>query len=99
MNWLRRLSIPGVVLLLLVGVSCTSTDSALTEAPVAASEQSSPSLGLIGDLTGGLTGTVDGLTGAVVGTLGKVTDLLLCSPQPYAVTTATIGPKGGEIVV
>jgi hypothetical protein len=46
-----------------------------------------------------LTGTVDGLTGTLVGTLGTVTDLLLCSPQPYAVTTKTIGPDGGIIAV
>ena len=91
MSWLRRFSILGLALLLTVGVSCTSSDSSLTEAP-AASEQPSPSFGLIGDLTGGLTG-------ALVGTLGSVTDLLLCSPQPYEVTTRTIGPDGGVIAV
>jgi hypothetical protein len=106
MSWLRRSSILVLALLLTVGVGCTSTDSSLTEAPVAASEQPTPSFGLIGDLTDGLsgtvedlTGTVDGLTGTLVGTLGKVTDLLTCSPQPYAVTTKTIGPDGGVILV
>lgn len=99
MSWRRKLSVLGLALLLAVGVSCTSTDSTLTEAPVAASEQPTPSFGLIGDLTDGLTGTVDGLTGTLVGTLGTVTDLLLCSPQPYAVTTSTIGPDGGMIAV
>lgn len=99
MSWRRKLSVLGLALLLAVGVSCTSTDSTLTEAPVAASEQPTPSFGLIGDLTDGLTGTVDGLTGTLVGTLGTVTDLLLCSPQPYAVTTRTIGPDGGMIAV
>lgn len=95
MSWLRRLSILGLALLLTAGVSCTSSDS-LTEAPATVSaDQSSPSYGLIGDL-GDLTG---GLTGTLVGTLGKVTDLLLCSPQPYAVETVTIGPKGGTINV
>lgn len=96
MTWLRRFSIFGLALLLTTGLSCTSTDSTLTEAPVAAStEQSSrpsPSFGIIGDLA-------NGLTGAVVGTLGNVTDLLTCSPLPYAVTTETIGPQGGTIVV
>jgi hypothetical protein len=98
MNWLRRFSILGLALLLTVGVSCTTGDSSPTEVSApSASEQ--PSFGLIGDLGGGLGDLTGGLTGAVVGTLGKVTDLLLCSPQPYAVTTATIGPKGGEIKV
>jgi hypothetical protein len=88
MNWLRRLSILGLALLLTAGVSCTSSDS-LTEAPATVSaDHSSPSYGLIGDLTGTL-----------VGTLGKVTDLLLCSPQPYAVETRTIGSDGGTIKV
>jgi hypothetical protein len=99
MSWRRKLSVLGLALLLALGVSCTSTDSTLTEVPVAASEQPSPSFDLIGDLTGGLTGTVEGLTGTLVGTLGTVTDLLLCSPQPYAVTTRTIGPDGGMIAV
>jgi hypothetical protein len=94
---LRRFSILGLALLLSVGVSCTSTD---TTAPVTSTpEQGSPQFGLIGDLTGGLTGTVDGLTSTVVGTLGKVTDLLLCSPQPYAKVTQTIGQDGGTIRV
>jgi hypothetical protein len=98
MNWLRRSYIFGLALLLAVGVSCTTGDSSPTEvsAPAAAEQ---PSFGLIGDLSGGLGDLPGGLTGAVVGTLGKVTDLLVCSPQPYAVTTATIGPKGGEIRV
>jgi hypothetical protein len=99
MRVLRRLSVLGIVLLLSVGVGCTSTES-LTEAPVSSSpEQGSPQFGLIGDLTGGLTSTVSGLTSTVVGTLGSVTDLLLCSPQPYAVTTQSIGPRGGVIKV
>jgi hypothetical protein len=51
-------------------------------------DQPSPEFGLIGDLTGTL-----------VGTLGKVTDLLTCSPQPYTATTKTVGPMGGFIAV
>jgi hypothetical protein len=98
MSWLRRFSIIGLALLLTAGVSCTQ--SSPTEVPTAASaEQPDPSFGLVGDLTGGLTSTVNDLTGTVVGTLGTVTDLLLCSPQKYAITTETIGPKGGEIRV
>jgi hypothetical protein len=92
MSWFRRLSILGLALLLSVGVSCTSTDSPTEVSVPASTEQSPPSFGLIGGLAGDLTTPV-------VGTLGKVTDLLTCSPQPYAVTTRTIGPKGGKISV
>jgi hypothetical protein len=99
MSWTRRFSVLGLSLLLLVGVSCTSADTSLTEAPIASSDHSTPQFGLVGDLTGGLTNTVGGLTNTVVGTLGTVTDLLLCSPQPYEKETATIGPKGGKIKV
>lgn len=94
MSWLRRFSILGLALLLTMGVSCTPSGSSPTEVSASASE-GQPSFGVIGDLTGGLTD----LTGTVVGTLGQVTDLLTCSPQPYAVTTQTIGPKGGTIFV
>jgi hypothetical protein len=98
MSLLRRFSSVGLALLLLVSVSCTSADT-LTEAPVTNDQQADPSFGLIDDLTGGLTSTVDGLTSTVVGTLGSVTDLLLCSPQPYDSETETIGPEGGIITV
>jgi hypothetical protein len=88
-----------LALLLTVGVGCTSTDT-LTEAPAASSaEQQSPQFGLLGDLTDGLTNTAGDLTGTVVGTLGSVTNLLLCSPQPYVKVTQTIGPNGGTIKV
>lgn len=100
MSWTRRFSVLGFSLLLLVGVSCTSTDAALTEAPVTSSnDQPTPQFGLIGDFTDGLTNTVDDLTTTVVGTLGTVSDLLLCSPQPYAVDTEVIGPEGGVLNV
>jgi hypothetical protein len=98
MSWTRRFSVLGLSLLLLAGVSCTQ-DAGLTEAPVTSNDQPSPQFGLIGDLTDGLTNTVDGLTGTLVGTLGSVTDLLLCSPQPYAVDSDVIGPEGGVLNV
>jgi hypothetical protein len=100
MSWTRRFSVLGFSLLLLVGVSCTTGDAALTEAPVAtSSDQPTPQFGLIDDLTGGLTNTVDDLTGSLVGTLGSVTDLLLCSPQPYDSDTEVVGPEGGMLNV
>jgi hypothetical protein len=91
MNWYRRLTSLALAFVLVAGLSCTSDTTAPMD-PSVEQQQSSPSFGLIGDLT-------DGLTSTVAGTLGNVTDLLLCSPQKYAVTTGTIGPKGGEIVV
>jgi len=100
MRVLRRFSILGLALLLTVGVSCTSSDGTPSEAlGPSVEQQQSPSFGLIGDLTDGLTSTVDGLTTTVVGTLGSVTDLLLCSPQPYAITSQDIGLNGGVLRV
>ena len=88
MSWLRRFSRLGLALLLTAVVSCTSSDTLTGPAATVSNQQASPSYGLIGDLTGGL-----------VGTLGKVTDLLTCSPQKYVVKTATIGPEGGTLKV
>jgi hypothetical protein len=100
MSWTRRFSVLGFSLLLLVGVSCTTGDAALTEAPVTTSaDQRDPQFGLIGDLTDGLTNTVGDLTGSLVGTLGSVTDLLLCSSQPYDSDTEVVGPEGGILNV
>jgi hypothetical protein len=98
MRWLRRFPALAVALLLLVGVSCTSSDST-PEALGPSTEQQTPSSGLIGDLTGGLTDLTGDLTGTVVGTLGSVTDLLTCSEQPYVKSSETIGRDGGLIVV
>ena len=86
MKWNRRFTTLALAFALAAGLSCTTSDSTAPLAP--SSEQETPSFGLIGDLTG-----------AVVGTLGTVTDLVTCSQQPYAITTATIGPKGGQINV
>ena len=87
MSWTRRFSAVGFSLLLLAGVSCTSSDTALTEAPVAASEQPQPQFGLIGDLTGGLTSTGDNVTNTVVGTLGSGRVTCSTVPPPYDTTT------------
>ena len=99
MSWTRRFSVLGLSLLLLVGVSCTTGDAALTEAPATSSDQPTPEFGLIGDLTDGLTSTVDGLTTTVTGTISVATDLLFCSPQPYVVDTEVVGPEGGVLNV
>jgi hypothetical protein len=99
MRLLRNSSMLGLALLLTVGVGCTSSDTTTSEALGPSAEQQSPSFGLIGDLTGGLTDLTNDLTGTVVGTLGSVTDLLVCSSQPYAITTQTIGPSGGVLNV
>jgi hypothetical protein len=98
MSWLRRSQLFALALLLAAGVSCTSTDS-LTSPVSSSADQTTPQFGLISDLTDDLTSTVDGLTTTVVGSLGSVTDLLLCSPQPYAATTLNIGPNGGVLRV
>jgi hypothetical protein len=86
MQALRRFSVVGLVLLLFVGVSCTSTDTSLTEPTVAASaDQRSPSFSFFSDF--------------VTGTVFAVQNLLTCSRQPYVIATETIGPSGGTIVV
>jgi len=90
MGWFRRLSVLSLALLLLVGVGCSSDGPT---SPTSSAERTS--FGLIGDLSG----TVGDLTGSLVGTVGQLTDLLTCSPQPYDVTTTTIGPRGGSIKV
>ena len=102
MKWTRRLSAIGLALALSVAVSCTTADGPMG---VAESQplQQQPS-NLLGDLLGG-DGLVsgDGLIGDVVdgtvSTLLNVTDLLVCSSQPYAVTRKTIGSAGGTIQV
>jgi len=95
MSVLRRLSPIGLAVLLLVGVSCTASDTTLTEPRASADQNAAPSFGLIGDVTN----TLGDLTSSVVGTVGSVTDLLTCSAQPYTKVSQTIGPNGGTIQV
>lgn len=100
MRCMRISSVLYLALLLTVGVGCSTSDGTSGEAlgPSTGSQQS-PSFGLIGDLTEGLTDLTTDLTGKPVGTVGSVTDLLTCSAQPYAITQQSIGPNGGVIRV
>jgi hypothetical protein len=98
MNWYRKLTALALAFVLVAGLSCTS-DSTAPLGPSAGEQQNDPRFGLIGDLTDGLTDGLTDLTGTVVGTLGNVSDLLVCSPLPYAKTTREIGPEGGVILV
>jgi hypothetical protein len=86
MKWTRRFFSFGLVLALLAGVSCTTSDTNLMEAPVAQPPEQ-PSY-LLGDV-------VDGAVGTVLGG----TQLLTCSEQRYEVRQETIGRQGGRIKV
>ena len=99
MKWTRRLFSLGLALALTAGVSCTTADNSTGPSAVQPTEhQESLLLGglLDGDgLLGGVGEIVDGTVGTVLG----VTDLLVCSSEPYAVTRKTIGKDGGKIQV
>ena len=102
MKWTRRFYAIALALALSAGVSCTTADGPMGVAESQPLEQQ-PSY-LLGDLLGGdglLSG--DGLIGDVVdgtvGTLLNVTDLLVCTSEPYAVARKTIDSRGGTIQV
>jgi hypothetical protein len=103
MKWTRRLFSVGLVLALLAGVSCTSADGPTGIPEAQPIEQPSYLLGdLVGGVGGVVGGTVDGvvdLAGGVVGGLLKITGLLTCQEQQYAVTYQTIGSQGGTIKI
>ncbi|HZE74950.1 MAG TPA: hypothetical protein VE091_06545 [Gemmatimonadales bacterium] len=94
-SWIRPLvSMLVVVALLAVATSCTS-DNSLTgpASPEASQPTAQPSQGPTPDL---LLGTIlDPALQTVLGTL----QLLTCSPQPYVLTKAVVGPAGGTIAV
>ncbi|HJR17445.1 MAG TPA: hypothetical protein VJ808_11375 [Gemmatimonadales bacterium] len=101
MKWARRFFPLGLAFALAALVSCTTADGP-TGVP-APQETQQPSY-LLGDLVEGdglLSG--DGLVGGVVnGTVGTVlglTDLLVCSTDPYRVERRAIGSEGGKITV
>ena len=104
MKWTRRFFSFGLVLALLAGVSCTAGDTSPMEPSVAQQiEQPSQLLGgVLGGVGGLVGGTVDGLvdlTGGVLTQLLKVTGLLTCQEQQYAVTYQTVGSQGGTIKI
>ena len=100
MKWTRRLSAIGLALALSAGVSCTTADGPLGVPESQPMEQRSELLGLFGD-DGLLSG--DGLVGDVlngaVGTVLGLTDLLVCTSEPYTVARKTIDSRGGTIQV
>ena len=100
MKWTRRLYSLGLALALSAGVSCTAADGPTgPQLSQPAGNQSE----LLGDLLGDDLLSGDGLLGGLVdGTLGtvlNVTDLLVCSSQPYDIERQTIGSDGGTINV
>lgn len=100
MKWTRRFFTLGLALALSAMVSCTAADG--PAGPQLSQPADQPSE-LLGDLAGDDLLSGDGLIGDVVdgtvGTLLKVTDLLVCSSQPYAIEKKTIGSDGGTINV
>ena len=97
MKWDRRFRILGLTLMLLVGVSCSAGDNPME--PQVAQPIEQPAY-LLGDLLGVVGETVGGvvdLAGGIVSGLLKVTGLLTCQEQQYAVTYQTVGSQGGTI--
>lgn len=84
----RRFVALGLFAALTLGAGCTSSDSPV--GPSAAAQTQAPDL-LLGDLGSTL--------GSTVSKVLSITDLLTCSPLPYATTTRTIGRDGGMIIV
>jgi hypothetical protein len=86
MKWSLRYSGPALVLGLTLGLGCTTSDSGPTEVPLAASEGRRESDGDGGSSNGGGKAAVP-----------RLSELLVCEAQPYAVAEKTIGPDGGSL--
>jgi hypothetical protein len=113
MKWTRRFFTFGLVLALSATVSCTGTESPTSPPSQTVEQQQAYLLGNLfegdgllsedGLLSGDDLLSGDGLIGGVldgaVSTVLNVTDLLVCSSQPYQVTRKTIGYEGGTIQV
>ena len=107
MKWTRRFFALGLVLALSATVSCSTADS--PTAPAAQMDEQQQQAYLLGNLFEGdellsddllsSDGLVGGVLDGAVSTVLNVTDLLVCSSQPYQVTRKTIGYEGGTIQV
>ncbi|HEU4680975.1 MAG TPA: hypothetical protein VFS51_04475 [Gemmatimonadales bacterium] len=96
MRWTQRFFALGLALALSATVSCTTSDGP-TGLPVSEPVEQQPSY-LLGDLLAG-DGSIGDVVDGTVSTLLNVTDLLVCSAQPYEVVRKTIGSDGGTISV
>jgi hypothetical protein len=104
---LRKLRIVGLALALLVGVSCSAgdtplgTDSGADTPPGAGGTPSStpPDSSVTPADSGAGTPPDSTVAPSDSGSTPDKTTLLLCQVQEYAVTTAVIGPAGGQINV
>lgn len=107
MKWTYRFRILGLTVLLLAGVSCSTSDGITGLPDEQPTQQPAPLLGdvlndlnglddLLDDLGSGGLGT---LLGGTVREVLEITDLLACKQQQYVSETETIGPKGGIIRV
>ena len=107
MKWTRRLFTLGLVLALSATVSCTGAESPTSPAAQTVEQQQQAYLlgnlfdgdGLLSDGLLSEDGLVGGILDGAVSTVLNVTDLLVCSSQPYQVTRKTIGYEGGTIQV
>ena len=107
MKWTRMFFTLGLVLALSATVSCSTADS--PTAPAAQTDEQQQQSYLLGNLFEGdgllsddllsSDGLVGGILDGAVSTVLNVTDLLVCSSQPYQVTRKTIGYEGGTIQV
>jgi hypothetical protein len=98
MKWTRRFFSFGFVLALLAGVSCTTDTNPMEPVAQSVEPQAQPLLlDGVGGLVGGVVGGVLDLTGGILSELLKITGLLTCQEQQYAVTYQTVGSQGGTI--
>jgi hypothetical protein len=100
MKWTRRFLSFGFVLALLAGVSCTTDTNPMGPVAQSVEPQAQPLLlDGVGGLVGGVVGGVLDLTGGILSELLKITGLLTCQEQQYAVTYQTVGSQGGTIKI
>jgi len=93
-----------VVALLGAGASCTSDSSITGPTSVQPSQPSQASDGpalqpLLASAPNSVGAPVGSVLGPALQTVLSAVHLLTCSPQPYAVSRAVVGPAGGTITV